>query len=173
MARSAHMVGQGVVGARGSVQDTLKFSILLNVELLGTSYKSLPVLYSNKINLPTIGNRVLDYYAVTLDLEHETIYLEEYADMEASSFRSFGFEVDFKEGAVYVTRLIRDSPAEKVGLRLGSKISHMNHQLMSFSDYCSFQKAVNAYFENDDIIIDVNIDDGPQTFSLRKESFSE
>jgi len=169
----AEMIGDGVVGAWGSVQDTLKFSTLSNVELFGRRYQSLPMTYSNKTNLPLIGNKILDFYAVTLDLKNETIYLEEYSDLEAYTYRSFGFDLEFKEGKVYVSRLIRHSVAEKSGLHLGDEITAINNQPAAYSNYCSFQGAVIGYFKNDRIAIERKGPGAPKSLLLAKEPFSE
>lgn len=162
------VVGQGYHGAWGAVQDTITFGLLDQVQLFGDTYRHIPYSYSPKSNQPVIGSELLKYYVLTMDFKAGVLYLTRYADPGTLKITSFGLDLDYKDGQVFVSRIYKDSKAEQAGIALDTRIIAINEKPVTYKSYCEFLEDKLQHFKNDRITLSLV---GGKKVSLQKETF--
>lgn len=92
-------------------------------------------------NLPhgLVGNRFLHDYLITIDWRYQEITLGSTPKNRSSLYSSFGFSVGVKAQTLVIGSLIKNSSADKAGLKLYDQILQLgekNYRNFSLSDYC-------------------------------------
>lgn len=77
----------------------------------------------SKVSAPRIGAGILNYGKVTIDFKNDWFYYEPYSEIQSfEPFKTFGFDIKIENGMYIVKYVLKDSEAEKQGLKPKIKI---------------------------------------------------
>ena len=101
------------------------FEIAKQIDIYTTMFKELNMLYVDEVNPAELTQKSMNHMLQSLD--PYTVYYDEQGIEDArmaqdSDFGSIGAMVVFKNNALIVKELLKDSPAEKAGIITGDKI---------------------------------------------------
>ncbi len=162
--------GNGVWGAFSVSQDTVYTTRVRSVSLGNINFKY-PAIISSKAMRPTLGNKIIQYYDLILNLKDNEIYLSPIPGKEFSQeFTTSGLGFDFKEGQLIVGTLTQNGPAEKAGLMLNDIVISINNRDSHFKDYCDFAAARSELQTGaDTLTLKVKRNGEEKIFSFKKE----
>ncbi|MBX2817549.1 MAG: PDZ domain-containing protein [Saprospiraceae bacterium] len=110
------------------------------------------------------------HFVVTLNFKKKELYLariEGTEEMEPD--KSFGFDLNKKEGRVYVSRIYRGLSADKSGLRLNDEVVTINGKDMVGQSYCDFYDMTRELFKtNEAITLQIKREDGIELVEIVK-----
>jgi hypothetical protein len=95
--------------------------------------------FSSNISSRTIGAGFLSNYKVTIDWKGKMIYLIEQKH-EKKELIGFGYDIVLKNNNIYINYIIKNSPADKAGLKVGDTIlrkNNKNYTDISDLDWCN------------------------------------
>ncbi len=176
-------------GLLQNVLDTTKYLTWTGIEhcrdeILSDSYKSysLPKLnigdvfdiqdafvFSDKESIVSIGGYFLKDYISTFDWNKKQITFSPNKQIDNATF---GFCLDFKNNKTYVDCLIKNTPADKAGIRLNDHIVKINDQdvsNISLEDFCNIE---NSYSQ-DSVKVSVKRNNEILDFILPKTNFKD
>ena len=163
--------GNGTGGAFSISQDTvyLKRTKTLSIEKINFANTAVT---SGKESNFSLGNKILQYYYLTLNLKDNEIFLTPIPGKEMTSeLQTFGLAFDYKEGLLTIGTLFQNGPAEKAGLMLNDTVLTVNERKLVFNDYCDFQDKNNELLKNiDSLTLKVMRNRAEKTFSFKKEN---
>lgn len=92
-----------------------------------------------------IGNQFLEDYLVTIDWKQQLIYLNLLTNLEDKVKRNYGISVRHDQEQLIVSSIIKDSPADLLGIKLKDQVIAINDKEwanLAFDDYCSIKMDV-------------------------------
>ena len=90
-------------------------------------------------HVETIGNDFFKNFILTIDWPNKEVLLSPVLGIKKATFNSFGLSLGYDNGKVIVRRVIKHSPADKSGLKIGTqvlKLNEMDYQSISLEKYC-------------------------------------
>lgn len=93
----------------------------------------------SKVSAPRIGAGILKYGKVTIDFKNDWFYYEPYAEIQSfEPFKTFGFDIKIENGTYVIKYILKDSEAERQGLRPKNKILMIDDfSTVNVSEDCS------------------------------------
>jgi hypothetical protein len=151
--------GEGTSSANGVSKEKMYVTKLRNFNIANSSFTNQMAFYSKLNNYNLIGTELLKYFIVTINLKDNEVILTPYKNEAKEPIESFGFSLNTKDGKLYVNRLYRNLPADKIGLRLGDEVLKVNDAILSKMEYCDFHFYINELLESaKQIKLEVNQD---------------
>lgn len=113
--------GNGTGGAFSISKDTVYTARIKSVSMQEINFSEVP-LSSGKEAQFSLGNKIIQYYLLTLNVKDNEMYLTPIPGKEYSyELQTFGLDFDYSQGQLTVGTLFQNGPAEKQGLLPGVK----------------------------------------------------
>jgi len=126
---SLYVLLAGVVSFFAFKPDDRLFEIVKNLDVFSTMFRELNALYVDEVN-PNRAIRV-GIQAMLKEMDPYTVFypedeIEDYFTMNAGSYNGIGASVESKDNKHTVVMLYEESPADKVGMKIGDEILKIN-----------------------------------------------
>jgi predicted aspartyl protease len=166
--------GEGTVGANGVSNEKMFVTALQSLTIGKQNFANQVAFYSKSNNYNLIGSEISKYFIVTLNFKDRELILTPTKTEAKEIFKSFGFDLNSKDGKMYVSRLYKNQTADKAGLQLNDEVTKINGTIFSEMDYCAFYFATRQLFQSDDEIkIEVKRNNELKTFTIHKMPLAE
>jgi len=164
-------ISTGVYGDGG--ESLIRYGFVDTLRVGNVEFYDQFVGFENK-GSATLGNKFFDGYRMIIDLTAREVFLIETSGFDNKEFKSFGFIPKFKDQKMFVNALIQGSPADSLGIEIGSQILEINgvdYQEISDADACSF-RLDNPLETVDEIQLKFVLDSIEVEGSLRRQNFA-
>lgn len=125
--------GHGILsyGAYGAGNKDTSYYLLSHLIQVGAVAERGQIAEFENINKRLLGNLFLENYRVILDWETEQITFYPVEGERRNRNRSFGFTFSLENNQITLAYILADSAADRQGLQIGDKITHVNGQPVS------------------------------------------
>jgi hypothetical protein len=148
-ANTKEINGEGTIGANGVSSARVFVSNLESLKIGNQVFKNQVAFYSKPNNFNLIGTELSKYFIVTLNFKNSELLLTPVEQITDEAFRTFGFDLNAKDGKIYVSSLYKNQSADKSGLRLNDEVIKINGQSPDTSNYCDFYFLVRELTRSD------------------------
>jgi hypothetical protein len=119
--------GTAVETIFGKDADSITYKVQLQELDLGGIQFIKPIVDVDLDEGSKIGAEVLREYVVTIDFLHQRLHFyPKGKNIQARRFKSFGFQPYLRDNDVYVAYLYENSPAQRAGIKLYSRVLEIN-----------------------------------------------
>lgn len=162
--------GNGTGGAFSVSKDTVYTARVKSVSVQQINFPGAPV-SSAKESRFSLGNKIIQYYLLTLNVKDHEMYLTPVPGKEYSyELQTFGLDFDYSGGQLTVGTLYQNGPAEKEGLFTGDTVLSINEKKINFNDYCDFFASRKELFKDvDTATLKIKRDSTEKIVVLKKE----
>ncbi len=148
------IIGEGVVSANGILKESM---FIKNIESFKIGQFDLPnqeAYYSKSNNYNLIGTGLTEHFIVTLNFKEKELYLKPIQKTEKVKFKkSFGFDLNKKESNIYVSKIFKNLPADKAGLKLNDIVVSINGKEFNEKSYCDFYDFTRELLKGNETIM--------------------
>ncbi len=95
----------------------------------GTDLLKKPIITIDKngLNTPTVGNMILNYYDIVLDIKNRMFYFHNIKS-DYTYKKQLGLGFSLKDNIITIDYLVKNSPADKAGILIDDEITEINHK---------------------------------------------
>lgn len=130
--------GNGTGGAFSISQDTMHTARVKSISIGEINFANAPLTASKGSHF-SFGNKIIQYYFVTLNTKDNEMYLTPIPGKEYSyELQTFGLDFDYTKEHLTIGTLYQNGPAENKGLLPGDTVISINEREIAFTGYCDF-----------------------------------
>jgi predicted aspartyl protease len=171
--KTTEIDGEGAIGANGTINEKTFAVTLQSLTIGGQNFTNQVAFYSKSNNYNLIGSEISKYFLVTLNFKDKELILTPIKRETTETFRSFGFDLNSKDGKIYISRLYKNHTAEQAGLLLNDEVTKINGDIFNEMDYCTFYFSIRELFQSDkEIRIEVKRGNELKEFIIAKKSLA-
>jgi len=164
------IIGGSIETHHGTISGTINI-FKADCEFEGLKFEGIPARYRDGSGLTLFGNPVIEDHIVTLNFSQGEMYLKPIADKPVTKgWDSFGFTLEYSDGAHKIATVISGTAADKLGLRPGDKVTAINRKKIICADLCDCWEDLSQLLKNSsEITLTLFKDNKPKEIKVKKE----
>ena len=117
-----------------------------------------------------LGTEVLSKHIVVINWSSFSLAFEKYPNQTTEAYKTFGVKIGMKNNNYFVSAIIKDSPAEKAGIKPNMKALHYNSVDFTTDSYCDYINYLNTTKTDNLLLLLANENGQEQSFQLEKSA---